>query len=408
MTHNDADTDKARAGSVTSRGYFIFIVVFLGMLSAFGPFVTDMYLPTLPSMKTIFHTSESMVQLGLTTAMIGLALGQLFFGPISEKYGRRPVLIVAMIVFSLAAFASIFSPTIEYFLVCRFFQGIGGSGGIVLSRSISTDSYSGRELVKMMAIIGAVHGIAPVAAPVIGGLVSDSIGWKGIFWILLMLGVGLLAMCFVFNESLPPEKRMKGSVLSSFKGFGVVIKVKPFVFPLLAFASTYGILFGYISSSPFIIQNHYGFSELGFSIVFAVNAVGLGIGATSAAKFKGLHQALFVGALGVLIFSVLELLTSLFFDNFWPYEAIMLLMLICVGMIFTSASTLAMEAGRASIGSASAMVGSIGFIIGGVISPVVGLGNTMVTSSIVFVASALLASYFAIHVWRRLKGQDMI
>lgn len=396
------------AARTTSRAYFLFIVVFLGMLSAFGPFVTDMYLPTLPSMKDIFHTSESMVQLGLTTAMIGLALGQLFFGPISEKYGRKPVLIVAMIVFSIAAFASIFSPTIEFFLVCRFFQGIGGSGGIVLSRSISTDSYSGRELVKMMAIIGAVHGVAPVAAPVIGGLVSDSIGWQGIFWILLFLGVGLLAMCLVYSETLPPEKRLKGSLWTSFKGFKVVLRVKAFVFPLLAFACTYGVLFGYISSSPFLIQNHFGFTELQFSIVFAVNAMALGAGATAAAKFKRLPTALITGASCVLIFSTLQLCQALWIDNFWAYEIIMFLALISVGMIFTSASTLAMEAGRVNIGSASAMVGAIGFLIGGAISPIVGLGNTMVTSGIVYVASGLLVFCFASKVWHKLKGEDFI
>lgn len=394
--------------NISQHLYFIFIIIFLGMLSAFGPFITDMYLPTLPSMKDVFHTSESMVQLGLTASMIGLAFGQLFFGPISEKYGRKPVLIWAMIVFSLAAFASIFSPTIEFFLVCRLFQGIGGSGGIVLSRSISTDSYTGRELVKMMAIIGAVHGIAPVAAPVIGGLVSDSVGWKGIFVILLVLGICLLAMCLVYNETLPVEKRLKGSLWTTFKGFKVVLRIKAFVYPLMAFACTYGILFGYISSSPFLIQNHFGFSEIEFSLIFAVNAIAIGIGSTLAAKFKTLYSSLIIGSALALSFSVIQLLFALFLDNFWAYEITIWFTLVSVGMIFTSGSTMAMEAGRANIGTASATVGSIGFLIGGFVSPIVGLGNALTTCGIVFVVSASLVFWFSWNVCSKMKGQEHI
>ena len=147
------------------------------MLSAFGPFVTDMYLPTLPSMADVFHTTASQVQMGLATSMLGLALGQIFFGPMSDKYWRKPILVASMILFASATMVSIFSPSIEFFNVCRFLQGLGGSGGLVLSRSVATDCCSGRELAKMLAIIGAVNGIAPVTAPVVGGLVSETVGW---------------------------------------------------------------------------------------------------------------------------------------------------------------------------------------------------------------------------------------
>ena len=125
-----------------SKKYYFFLILFLGMLSAFGPFVTDMYLPTLPSMAEVFNTTPSLVQMGLATSMLGLAIGQIFFGPLSDKYGRKSVLISAMILFSVSTIAAIFSPTIEFFNFCRFLQGLGGSGGIVLSRSVATDCYS--------------------------------------------------------------------------------------------------------------------------------------------------------------------------------------------------------------------------------------------------------------------------
>lgn len=136
-----------------SKKYYVFLIVFLGMLSAFGPFVTDMYLPTLPSMAKIFNTSASLVQLGLAASMLGLAVGQIFFGPLSDKYGRKAVLVAAMVLFVVSTLVSIYSPTIEFFNICRFLQGLGGSGGIVLSRSIATDCYSGRELAKTLAVI---------------------------------------------------------------------------------------------------------------------------------------------------------------------------------------------------------------------------------------------------------------
>ena len=171
----------------------LFILVFLGMLTAFGPFVTDMYLPTLPAMTGFFQTTSSQVQLGLTASMIGLAVGQLLFGPLSDKYGRRIPLIMAMLLFLFSTLGCLFSATIMQFVGWRLVQGIAGAGGIVISRSIAADKYSGRELAKMLAVIGAINGVAPVAAPMAGGGMVGSLGWQGIFWALFVLGILLLA-----------------------------------------------------------------------------------------------------------------------------------------------------------------------------------------------------------------------
>lgn len=158
-----------------------FLLLFLGVLSAFGPFIMDMYLPTLPAMADFFHTSSSMVQLGLTTSMIGLAAGQLIFGPLSDKYGRRPPLLLAMILFLLATVGCIFSHTISQFVTSRFLQGIAGAGGVVISRSIATDEYSGQQLAGMLAVIGGINGIATVIAPIGGGILAQITSWQGIF-----------------------------------------------------------------------------------------------------------------------------------------------------------------------------------------------------------------------------------
>jgi DHA1 family bicyclomycin/chloramphenicol resistance-like MFS transporter len=183
-----------------------------------------------------------------------LAIGQLIFGPLSDKYGRRPPLLVAMIAFVVSSFAIIFSPTIEIFVILRFFQGFSGAGGIVISRSVATDNFEGRELLKMLAIIGAINGIAPIAAPVIGGTLVSSVGWRGIFIVLLVLGVLLLAGSKYMRESLPVERRNKASLLATFKLFGVVVKNRKFMLYVLQQGGAMAILFGNIGSSPFIVQ----------------------------------------------------------------------------------------------------------------------------------------------------------
>ena len=192
-----------------------------------------------------------MVQLGLTFSMIGLAAGQLLFGPLSDKYGRRPLLLVSMAVFILSTIGCIFSPTIHWFVALRLLQGIGASGGIVISRSVAADKFSGRELAKAMAIIGAINGIAPVAAPVAGGFFTDIIGWQGIFIILLCIGFILLAAEMAYRETLPAARRSDEGLKRLALNFGKVLGNKKFLFYVLQFGCASGVLFGNIASSPF-------------------------------------------------------------------------------------------------------------------------------------------------------------
>ena len=148
--------------------YYWFLVTYLVGLSAMGSFVNDMYSPALPAMVRFFGCKVSIGQLGLTMGMIGLGIGQIILGPVSDKYGRRPVLIASMSLFVVAAVVSIFSPTIHFFNLCRLFQGIGASGGYFLARTIPADVYSGRQLAKLMALLGAINGVAPASAPLVG------------------------------------------------------------------------------------------------------------------------------------------------------------------------------------------------------------------------------------------------
>lgn len=373
-----------------------FLFVFLSMLTAFGPFVTDMYLPSLPSMTQYFGTSISMVQLGLTFSMLGLASGQLVFGPLSDKYGRRVPLLASMVLFLFSTLGCIFSPNIELFVLLRFVQGVAGAGGIVISRSIATDKFKGQNLAKALAVVAAINGIAPVAAPVLGGAVLKVTTWRGVFAVLLVLGVILLGACVHFNESLSHAKRSRESLWKSFYLFKQVLRNRKFVFYVLQTAFAQGILFGYIASSPFIIQEHYGFSPFAFSLFFAVNAVAIGTGAAVSAKFKRLENAVLASCAGALVCGAAVMGVLLTGAGIWVFEGILFAMLFMLGLGFTSATALAMDCVRNQAGTGSAVLGAGGFLLGSVVSPLVGMGNILLSTGIVFVFCAVCSGACAL------------
>ena len=381
----------------------VFILVFLGMLTAFGPFVTDMYLPTLPAMSEYFHTTSSIVQLGLTASMIGLAAGQLLFGPLSDKYGRRLPLIISMILFAVATIGCIYSYTIMQFVGWRLIQGIAGAGGII-SRSVAADKYSGRELAKMLALIGAINGVAPVAAPMGGGFLAGSVGWTGIFWCLFVLGIILLLGSIHFEESLPVEDRKEKSWRSVFRSFIDVLRNSSYVCYTLQFGFAQGVLFANIASAPFIMQQHYGFSPLMFSICFGINAIFIVISAASAIKFRRQEQALHYGSTRMVVVSALLLVALVLDCNFWIYELLLIGLLSMLGLTFTASNTLTMDCEHNNAGMASALLGALEFAFGGIVSPLVGLGYIMVSTGIIFLKGSIcsyVCTRYALH--RNLK-----
>ena len=376
---------------------FTFLVIYLAGLSAFGSFVNDMYLPSLPSMTKFFGCSVSMVQMGLTTGMIGLAVGELLLGPISDKYGRKPMLICTLIAFCIASVVSIFSPTIHFFLICRLFQGMGASGGYCLARSIPADIYSGRTLAKTMAIIGAINGIAPASAPVFGGIISDHYSWKGVFVALTIFGIVLLCFSPKLKESLTDDKKQKGSLWTSFENYRTLLRNKAFMTHVLLKGSCLGLMFAYISSAPFILETHFGFSQTVFGLIMGGNALFVAAGSMIALRFKVLKNAAFIAAMGLLAGTLAESMILFFIDDsFWAYELLLLPMLFCSGMIFTVGNTLAMNEGRGTAGDASALLGIVGYIFGAVVSPLVGKGNIMHATAIGFLSMVVFVVVFAI------------
>ena len=385
-SHNGTESTAPGGAGVN----FVFLVIYLAGLSAFGSFVNDMYLPSLPSMCDFFHCQAPTVQLGLTFGMIGLGLGEVILGPVSAKYGRKPVLVVTIIIFIVACIVSIYSPTIHFFIWCRLFQGVGASGGYFLARTIPADFYGGRMLAKTMAIIGAINGIAPASAPVIGGFISDAFTWKGTFWALAIFATALLAFSPKLKESLPKSRRSTGSLLSTFGRYGQLARNRRFMIHVLLKGTALGFLFAYISSAPFIVQTHFKYSQVVFGCIMGANAVFVAAGSMLALRFKVLKRAAFVGGIGVMALTLVEFAMLRWGDSFWAYEIPMVCLLFCLGMIFTVSNTLAMNEGRANAGGASALLGLAGYVFGAIVSPLVGIGNVMHSTAWAFLALGVM------------------
>lgn len=365
----------------------LYILILVGIVSAFGPFVTDFYLPALPALGSYFTTSASMVQLTLTVSMIGLAIGQLFIGPLSDRYGRKMPLIVSLILFILSTVGCLGSTTIGQFLVFRFIQGIAGAGGVVISKSIATDLYEGKQLARFFSMLSSVQGLAPICAPVLGGLLLTVTDWRGIFQTLLVIGFLLLLTTTRFRESL--QTPVTGGLSAAFKAYLPVMRNRCFMRYVLVQAMAMGVMFAYIAASPFIFQEHYGLSPVVYSLCFGVNALGIMGGSLLIIRFKDVKVALSLGAKGFLFMSLIVAVLLIGNLSVWAVEAALFVLLVCLGMILPTSTTLALEPVRENSGNASAILGFLTFFVGGVCSPLAGLGNMLVSTSVIIVICAI-------------------
>ncbi len=406
-TTNTAANPTTPALSQAPRNYAVF-VVFIAIIGAFSSLVNDMYLPTIPSMMKEFHTTPSMTQMGISMAMIGMGLGSVLWGSASDRYGRKPVLLISLILFVLATALSLFSKNITFFISCRLFQGLGAGGAMVLSTSIPADVYMGRQLAKLMAIVGAINGIAPALGPVVGGFMADWVGWKGIFVLLLAIGVVMTFWTTHYTETLPPARRLKVQSFKDYvKAYRSLFTNGRFMIYVIIKAVAIGLLYAYISSAPFILQTHYGFSATTFGLIFGGNAVAMAIGSYLAPKFKVMKQAMVVGCIGMFVFAVAEALVMWHEAPFYLYEIFACPMLLFSGMIFSSANTLSMEVGRDEAGTASAILSVVKYVFAAVVSPLVGLGNMFHSTAIAFVAVTSIALLLAWKASRLTALTDM-
>ncbi|WP_284226181.1 multidrug effflux MFS transporter [Alicyclobacillus hesperidum] len=351
----------------------------LGVLTAIAPLSIDMYLPALPTMARDLHAATATAQLSLTACLVGLAIGQLFAGPVSDASGRKRPLLAGLVLYLLASLLCGWMPSVWGLVALRFVQGLCGSAGIVIARAIVRDMYSGIELTRFFSLLMLVNGVAPVLAPVIGGQLLRFTSWRGVFFILCGIGVVLTVLVALsLPETLPEHHRTRGGIEGTISAFGRLFRDPVFV----AYAFAQGLvsagMFGYISGSPFVLQDIYGLSPQWFSVCFAINGIGIVLASQVsgwlANRVEGprlFRSGAWIAALGgvALLLSVLlgaglaGILPSLFF------------LVSSVGIVSTLGASLAMQNHGRAAGSAAGLIGVSQLLLGAIATPLVGLGG---------------------------------
>ncbi|MBN7120986.1 multidrug effflux MFS transporter [Erwinia billingiae] len=354
----------------------------LGLLAALGPLCIDLYLPALPSLAKDLQTPTATAQLSLTAGLIGLGLGQLIFGPMSDKFGRIKPLLISLVLLLIASVGCALAQNINQLLLARLCEGLFGAGGAVLSRAIARDMYSGHELTRFFALLMLVNGLAPIAAPVMGGALMAVLDWRGLFMVIAAIAALLFVLAKVkLTETLIPERRSQGSIFSAWAALGSVIKHRPF----MGFCLTQGFMmsgmFAYIGASPFVLQQLYGLSPQAFSFCFAANGVGLILASQISARLSPLFGEYRVvkGALTLAFVSSGTLLITGLTGAALPMVLVALFFSVASnGAVGVAAASLAMQSQGHRAGSASAVMGVTMFTLGGIAVPVTGIGGTSV------------------------------
>jgi DHA1 family bicyclomycin/chloramphenicol resistance-like MFS transporter len=251
-------------------------VLILGALTAFTPLSVDMYLPAFPELERDLVASAGAVQRTLAVYYFGLSFGQLAYGPLSDRFGRRPPLIGGIVLYVAASVAAALVSTVSGLTLARLFQALGGCSGMVIARAVVADRFDERTSAKVFSLLMLVMGLAPILAPLAGGQVLLVAGWRGIFWCLA--GFGLICLCsvlFGLRETLPPERRASGGISAAFRAYIRLLANRRY----LAFALTGSIamsaLFAYITGSPHVFIELYGVSPQDYGYLFGLNAIGI-------------------------------------------------------------------------------------------------------------------------------------
>ncbi|MCY8788725.1 MFS transporter [Bacillus inaquosorum] len=354
----------------------------LGMLAILGPLNIDMYLPSFPEIADDLSASASLVQLSLTACLVGLTIGQLIVGPVSDAQGRRKPLLICIFLFALSSLFCALSPNITTLVAARFLQGVTASAGLVLSRAIVRDVFTGRELSKFFSLLMVITAVAPMVAPMTGGaiLLLPFATWHTIFHVLTIIGFLLvLLIALRLKETLPPEKRIPSSIGTSVKTMGSLLKDRSFMGYALTVGFIHGGSFAYVSGTPFVYQDIYGVSPQVFSILFGINGLAIISGSFIIGRFGGIiHEKslLRMAVITAMIATAVLLTMTMIHGPLATLVISIFIYMITIGMVLTSTFTLAMEKQGHRAGSASALLGMLPLLLGSIVSPLVGINET--------------------------------
>jgi DHA1 family bicyclomycin/chloramphenicol resistance-like MFS transporter len=373
------------------------MALLLGAFVAIGPLTIDMYLPALPTITTQLETTSAAVQLTLTGTLVGLALGQLVLGPVSDALGRKRPLLAGTALHVLASLLVLVAPNLAVLGALRVLQGVGTAAGAVIALAIVRDLYDGRAAATMLSRLFLVLGAAPVLAPTIGGELLRFTSWRGIFALLAVYGVLMVVVgARALPETLPPERRQSSGVVGTLRGYRSLFRDRAYVGLVLVAGLTMAGLFSYVSGSAFVYQGEFGLDEQQFGLLFGAGAFWL-IAATQAnplllRRFSP-QQLLVAGTVaGAAGGAALVLRTGTGTGGLPAVVVSLWVVLFACGLALPNAPALALSRHGEAAGTAAALLGAVQFGVGAVVSPVVGLlGNDAVAIGLVVVTALTLA-----------------
>ncbi|MFC7063278.1 Bcr/CflA family efflux MFS transporter [Halobacillus seohaensis] len=354
----------------------------LGMLGILGPLNIDMYLPSFPGIANDLGASASLVQLSLTTCLIGLAVGQIVVGPISDARGRKRPLMISIFLFAVSSLLCALAPNIITLIAARFLQGFTASAGVVLSRAVVRDVFSGRDLTKFFALLMVINATAPMIAPMAGGaiLLLPFASWNTIFYFLSFLGLLIVfTVAMKLKETLPEDKRIPSTLGHSLRTIGSILKDRSFIGYALTIGFIHGGSFAYVSGTPFVYQGIYNVSPQVFSVLFGINGLAIITGSFIIGRLGGIihERSLLRTAVIIAVSATSVLLIMTIIEGPLPTLVIpIFIYMTSMGMILTSTFTLAMQNQGHRAGSASAVLGMLPLLFGSMVSPLVGINET--------------------------------
>lgn len=352
-------------------------ILILGALSAFGPLAIDFYLPGFPAMAQAFATDEKHIQTTLAAYFLGLSLGQLAYGPVADRFGRRIPLLVGVMLFTLASLACAFAPTLDALIAARFVQALGGCAGMVLSRAIVSDKCDAVASAKVFSQLMLVMGLAPILAPMLGGVLVNLYGWQSIFIVLtLFSALCTLAVALGLPESLPahqPRQPLSGAL----RQYGRLLKDRVFLGHALTGGIAMAGMFAYIAGSPFVFIKLYGVPAEHYGWLFGSNAAGFILVAQVNARLLARRGPAFLLARTVWVYLAAGLvllgISALRPAQLWPLLIPLFVCIASLGCIIPNASACAMSGQGARAGSASALLGCVQFSVAAGAAALVGV-----------------------------------
>jgi DHA1 family bicyclomycin/chloramphenicol resistance-like MFS transporter len=371
------------------------LVIILGALSAFGPLSIDMYLPALPALGRDFSASASETQLTLSACLVGLALGQMIGGPISDALGRRRPLLLGVAAYALASLLCVVAPSVGALAGLRLVQGFAGAVGIVIARAVVRDLYSGIAVARFFSLLMLVNGLAPILAPIIGAQLLRFTSWRGVFITLGGAGALLLFAATRLSETLPPGSRQTGGIPATLTTFRRLLTDRAFLGYALSCGLAFAGMFAYISGSPFVLQGIYGVSPQLFSAFFGANALGLMAAGQINGRLVGrvpVRRLLAVGLIGTASGGIALLAVVVLGIGLGGIVPALFLVVASLGFVLPNGTTLALAGHPRTAGSASALLGVLQFAIGAAAAPLVGVGTGLSALPMAVVIAALSLS----------------